>query len=215
MNDDWRLRIKLGDKTIADELTETLRAHEIERDVEQSYEDRIVVSVDGTDVFCYAATRELAERAQALIEQHQTERGWTLEFDLAHWHPTAERWEEPETPLPQTDAEMAEERRVRIAQERRESADQGYPDFDVRVQCAGHAEANELADRLRQEGTPFVHRWTYVLIGAADEESAGALADRLRSAAPPGSQVSVEGSERAVYEGRPWRPFWVLGGLAG
>ncbi len=215
MNDDWRLRIDLRDKTIAADLSEALRAHEIERDLELSIEDRIVVSNDDAEVFCYAATREQAQRARAVIEQLAADRDWTLQFELSHWHPTAEQWEDPDTPLPETDAELAQERRARIDQERRESAGQGYPDFDVRVQCAGHAEASEFADRLRQDGIALVQRWSYLLIGADDEESAATLAQRLREQAPAGSQVTVEGSLRAVYEGRPWRPFTVLGGLAG
>ncbi len=31
--------------------------------------------------------------------------------------------------------------------------------------------AGELADRLREEGIPIVHRWSYVLVGALDEDS--------------------------------------------
>ncbi len=215
MNDDWRLRVDLGDKSAAIDLSETLRAHEIERDLEQSFEDRIVVSVDEAEVFCYAATREQAQRARQLIEQFGADHGWTPEFELSHWHPTAEQWEDADKPLPHTDAELAQERRERIAAERRESADQGYPEFDVRVQCAGHAQASELAERLRQEGIELAQRWSYLLVGADDEESADALAQRLRTEAPSGSTVTVEGSLRSVYEGRPWRPFSVLGGMAG
>lgn len=215
MNDDWRLRIDLSDKTIADDLSEALRGHEIERDLELSLEDRIVVSNDDTEVFCYTATREQSQRAEGVIERLAAEHGWTLHFELSHWHPTAEQWEDPDAPLPETDAELAQERRARIEQERRESAGQGYPDFDVRVQCAGHAEASELAERMREEGIVLVQRWSYLLIGADDEDSAATLAQRLRDQAPAGSQVTVEGSLRAVYEGRPWRPFSVLGGLAG
>jgi hypothetical protein len=209
MNDDWRLRIGLHDRTIANELTE------IERDPGQTLEDRIVVSVDANEVFCYAGTRAQIDRARSLIEQLQADRGWELAFELSHWHPTAEQWEAPDTPLPQTDAELADERRERIAQERRDSADQGYPEFDVRVQCSSHGGASQLGDRLRHEGIAHVQRWTYLVVGASDEESAEALAQRLRSEAPAGSVVTVEGNLRAVYEGRPWRPFSVLGGLAG
>ncbi len=73
----------------------------------------------------------------------------------------------------------------------------------------------ELAERLRDEGIPVVHRWSAVLVGATDEDSAEQLAERLRAEAPPGCSVTVEGNFRAIYEDRPWSPFWVLGGLAG
>ncbi len=215
MNDDWRLRIVLHDDARAGELTEELRAHALEHDIERSLHDRIVVSVDGAEVFCYAGTRDQAAGAERTIEQLAARRGWEAEVELTHWHPTAERWEEPDTPLPQTDAELAREHAERIERERAESAAQGYPEFEVRVQCHSRGEAGELAETLSQAGIPNVHRWSVVLVGALDEDSASALADRLRSQAPPGSAVTVEGNLRAVYDEQPWRPFSVLGGMAG
>ena len=215
MNDDWRLRIDVRERGLAGELAEQLRAHELERDLERSLHDQVVVSVDDHEVFCYAGTREQADRAREVIQALAGERRWELDFELCHWHPTAERWEDPEKPLPQSDAELAVERSERVAQEREDSAAQGYPEFEVRVQCASHAGASELAERLRGEGIPIVQRWSYVLVGALDEDSAAALAQRLRAEAPAGSEVAVEGNLRAVYDERPWRMFSVLGGLGG
>jgi hypothetical protein len=141
--------------------------------------------------------------------------GWAAQYELMHWHPTAEQWEDADLPLPDTDAQRAQEIQERVAQERADSAEQGYPDFEVRVQCDSRGEAGQLAERLRDEGIPVVHRWSAVLVGAADEDSAAQLAERLRAEAPAGCSVTVEGNFRAIYEDRPWSPFWVLGGLAG
>jgi hypothetical protein len=69
--------------------------------------------------------------------------------------------------------------------------------------------------RLRDEGRPSVHRSTYVLAGATDEDDAAALADRLRSESPAGCAVTVEGTAQAAYAERPTSPFAFLGGLAG
>jgi len=215
MHDDWRLRIEVDDADHASEIAELLRGHEVQRDLEHSFQDQVVVSVDGPDVFCYADSREQAQRAEQTIQTLGAERGWTLAIELSHWHPTAETWEDADEPLPQSEAELAGERHERVLAEREGSAAQGYPDFEVRVQCAGHGDASALADRLHQEGIPIVRRWSYVLIGAPDEDSAEALAQRLRSEAPAGSQVTVESNLRALYDARPWRPFSVLGGLAG
>ena len=52
-----------------------------------------------------------------------------------------------------------------------------------------------------------MHRSHYLLIGATDEDSAQALAERLRARRPAGSEVVVEHNRRSVYEHRPFNPF--------
>jgi hypothetical protein len=215
MNDDWRLQIIMREDGLARQLSELLTSEELEHDLESSFHDRIVVSIDGPEVFCYAGSREQADGVARLIRQLGEQHGWQLEVALAHWHPTAEEWEDPDAPLPTDAAGAAAERDDRVAQERVESADQGYPEFEVRVQCHSRHEAGTLSDRLEQEGLPNLHRWSYVLIGVTDEDNATALAERLRGEVPAGSTVSVELNERAVYDGRPWSPFALLGGLGG
>jgi hypothetical protein len=215
MNDDWRLRIDLHDDGVAHHLSELLGAEELEHDLEQSFHDRVVVSVDGTEVFCYSGTRSQAESAEQVVRALADQHGWTLDIELTHWHPTAERWEDPDAPLPESEAQAAREHDERVAQERQESAEQGYPEFEVRVQCATRAEAGKLSEKLEQEGIPNLHRWSYLLIGATDEDSAQALATRLRAEVPAGTLVSVETNQRAIYDLRPTSPFAVLGGLAG
>lgn len=215
MNDDWRLRIDLQDSDRAGSLTEELNAHALEGDRERSLHDRVIVSVDDGEVFCYAGTREQAEAAAATVRELVAGHGWSAEIELRHWHPTAEQWEAPDVPLPSTDADRAAERARRVEQERADSAAQGFPEFEVRVQCGTRREAGALADRLREEGIPVVHRSSSVLIGAADEDSASAIAERVRAEAPAGSAVTVEGNLRGVYEERPWRPFSIFGGMGG
>jgi len=215
MDDDWRLRITLSDSRDAGELTEELRAHTLQEDLRRTMHDRVIVSTDAADVFCYAGNREQAEAAAQTVTRLADEHGWDPKFELRHWHPTAERWEEADVPLPDDDAARAAERAERIAQERDESAQRGYPEFEVRVQCGSRGEAGELATRLRDHGIPVVQRFSAVLVGATDEDSAEQLAQRLRGEAPRGAQVTVEGNLRAVYEDGPWRPFSILGGMGG
>ncbi len=215
MDDDWRLRIRLTDSREAGELTEELRAHTLQEDLRRTMHDRVIVSTDAADVFCYAGDREQAEAAAQTVTRLAGQRSWEPRFELRHWHPTAERWEEADVPLPADDAARAAERAERIAAERDESAQQGYPEFEVRVQCGSRGQAGELATRLRDRGIPVVQRFSAVLVGAADEDSAEQLARRLRGEAPGGAQVTVEGNLRAVYDDGPWRPFSILGGMGG
>ncbi len=176
MNDDWRLRVEFHEDGVAHALSERLNAAEIEHDLEKSFAERVIVSVDGPEVFAYAGTREQAERAEQLIRKVAAEHGWKLESELKHWHPTSEQWEDPDLPLPQTDADRLAEHAALMERERAESEAQGYPEYEVRIQCQTHQETLELADRLRDAGLPAVHRWRYLLLGAVNEAGAEELA---------------------------------------
>jgi hypothetical protein len=215
MSDDWRLRIALHQDGVAHELAERLDASELEHELEASFHDRLVVSRDGDELFCYAGTRDEAEAAQKLVRSIAAEHGWRAEYELRHWHESAEQWQEPDVPLPQTDAERAGEHAALIQREREEFKEQGQPEFEVRVQFASHRDAVAFAETLRQEGLPTARRWKYLVVGAADQDSADALAARLRDEAPPGTTVTAEGSGSAAYKERPSSPFWFLGGLGG
>jgi hypothetical protein len=139
----------------------------------------------------------------------------TVGVQIAQWHPVSEEWESPDQPLPAGPADTAEEREERIEDEREDSAEQGYPEFEVRVQTRTRHDASELSHRLDAEGISHVRRSHYLLIGATDEDSAQTLAERLRGEAPAGSEVLVEANPRSIYEHRPWNPFTLLGGLGG
>jgi hypothetical protein len=219
MDDDWRLRVDLHEGERASEMADRLDAFDREHGLETSFVDRVVVSRDGAEIFCYAATREQTEAAEQAIRSLAAEHRWAVDTELKHWHPTAEEWEDPDKPLPRTDAERAAERAELMEEERQESKEQGYPDYEVRVKCGSHADARRLAEKLRQEGIPSVHRWQFVVIGAADEDDANALAERIRSEAPPGSTVTAEGSVAEADADAPhpkFRAFSVfLGGLGG
>lgn len=215
MNDDWRLRVRLHEPSAAGVLAERLEASELERDLRRSFHDRVIVSVDGSEVFCYAGTREQAQHAEDLIRSLAAEHGWEVEAHLARWHPAAEEWKDADVPLPRDDTERAAEREELIDKERDESVARGYPEFEVRVQCPSRPACAEFAQRLRQEGIPTVHRSNFLLVGADDEETANALAERIRAEAPAGSVVSAEGTWRAIYDDRPFSSFAAFGGFGG
>jgi hypothetical protein len=215
MNDEWRLQIDVEDDGRAMSLTERLDAAELESELSQAFHDRLIVSGDGSRVFVYAGTREQAERARELIAKLAETHGWTVAAELTHWHPEAEAWEDPDLPLPASDAARVAEHEKLIAVERLELAERGDPEFEVRVDLASHRDAVHFAEVLRAEGLPAVRRWKYLVVGAADEDSARALATRLGEEAPAGSEVMVEGSGQAAWAERPSNPFAVFGGLGG
>jgi hypothetical protein len=215
MNDDWRLRVDLHKDEFAELLTAHLEGSELEHDLETTFHDRVVVSADGPEVFCYTGSREQAERAEQVIKSVAAQRKWTVDFELKHWHPVAEEWEDADAPLPADAEDRAAEHAEMIRQQRAESAAQGHPNYEVRVQCKSHHDTRKLADRLEQEGLALVRRWHYLLLGAADEDEAKALAERIRAEAPEGCEVTATGNLLEVYEEGPQNPFAVLGGLGG
>lgn len=220
MSDDWRLRVVLTDEGQARELAERLAGFASDHDLSDAFHDRIVVSRDDAEVFCYADTREQAEAAQRAISSLASDHGWQLTTELRHWHPVAEEWEDPDQALPSTDTELAHERAEAMGAEDEESRQQGFPDFEVRARCPSRRDAERLAERLAAEGFPTVHRWEFVVLGAPDEDSARALADRIRGEAPSGSTVVAEASVAEVASESPLatpfnNPFAVFGGLGG
>lgn len=219
MSDDFRLHVKLSDERAARELTERLQNFDREHDMSTSFTDRVVVSRDGSEVFCYTSTRAQAEAADRAIRALASSEGWSIHPELKRWHPIAEEWEDPDAPLPQSEAERTAERAELMEEEREESAEKGFPEFEVRVKCPSHQEARELATRLAQEGLPSVNRWEFVVLGAADEDSANRLAERIRAEAPEGSIVTAEGSASEIVAeapyATPFKPFAVFGGLGG
>jgi hypothetical protein len=211
MSDDWRLRVHLPGQVQGKAVAESLEATTLQH----SLSDRVALSHDDDDVFVYAATREDVEAARDLVSALAAEKGWQVEPTLAHWHPVAEEWEDPDRPLPTGADEVAAERAELIEQEQEESQKQGYPDFEVRVHCASRHEAIALQEQLGAEGLPSARRWHYLLIGAPDEDTAVALAERIRAESPPGTEVTTEGSGRAADAARPANPFAIFGGLGG
>ncbi len=217
MDDDWRLQIDLDDEGPAGEIAEHLRSEELEHELKTDFKDRVIVSRDGPTVFLYAGDRDQLDQARPVIQKFLDVKGWKADFDLRHWHPVAEEWEDPADPLPSTDAERAAEREELMETEDAETAERGgLAEFEVRVEFPSHHEAHEFAEKLKAEGLEPVRRWRYMVVGAADEDAAKELADRIRAEAPADSKVTAEGSlGYAIRKEQPVNPFFFLGGLAG
>jgi hypothetical protein len=216
MADDWRIQIELFEHGRAHALTERMAAGKLGDDLEEAFGNRLVVSADPPKVFVYTGDRAQAETAETKIREVAAEHNWEIKIELKHWHPTAEEWEDPDKPLPANDAQQIAEHQELVAQERADSAKRGYPDYEVRIECPSHHDTVKLDKRLHDEGFPTVRRWKYLLVGAADEDSANALAERLRGDAPEGCTVTAEASRRQTYDDEPTRSsFAIFGGLGG
>jgi hypothetical protein len=214
MNDDWRLQVDFRDDGIADALQDQLDARELEHDLSEAFHDRVIVSRGGTTIYLYAGDREQAEKARDLVVRLCEEDEEEVRIDFRRWHPLSLEWRPADEPLPDDAAARLAEHQERIAKERQETEEQGYPRYEVQVKMSSWGEADAFQDRLRDEGLPAVQRWRVVLIGTADEDAANELAERVRGEVPAGTVVAVAGTLREAEDDVP-RPFAFLGGLAG
>jgi hypothetical protein len=175
----------------------------------------LAVTHEHNHVFLYADSLEGAEHARAAVELAMQKRDLHGAITVARWHPIEERWEDPSVALPASDAERAAERKRLDEQETEESEQWGYAEWEVRVTLPTHHDAREFASRLQREGMSATQRWRHLMVGADNEDEATQLAERLRSEAPPGSEVVAEGSGAFAREFVPGvqRRFAVFGGL--
>jgi hypothetical protein len=216
VSDDWRLHVVLADHGRARDLAKLLATGEVEHQLDDGFSDRVIVSVDGPEVFAYAGSREQGEQASAAIAEACGQRGWPVsEQRLQHWHPVEEAWEDPDAPLPTSEPEVEAERAELMAEEREESANEGYPEWEVQVECHSDQDTIALSRRLDEEGLRHVRRHRFLLLGATDEDSARRLAERIEGEMPEGSVVTVQGTLEVVADHLPPNPFAVFGGLGG
>jgi hypothetical protein len=219
MAEDWRVTIPTGsnDDGLVSRALEGLREREVEREARERLGGRVAVSRDDDHIYLYADTEPGAREASALVTSMLAEHDLVLEGEVAveHWHPVEERWEDASVALPATAAEIRAEEERRDADDEAEARASGEAPWEVHIEFAEHDDAEAFGDRLEQEGYVIVRRWTFLLVGAGDEDAARELADRIRTEAPAGAQIRVERGAGPVWDVYGNNPFAFLGGLAG
>lgn len=213
MNDDWRVQVTCPTTGAAADLNELLRAGDFQHELQGAAGERVIVSLDGQELFLYAGERAQAERAADAVKSLVASSGVSVRTELRRWHPVSEEWVDADLPMPASENAVATEHSEMIAQERTEQAHLKYAEWEVRIGASSHREAIELSDRLRQQGIANMRRWRYLLVGAGDEDAANALAERVREIAGSTAKVAVEASSAAVEAEMPGNPFSVFGGL--
>lgn len=214
MNDDWRVQVTCPTAETAAGLGKSLQKGDFEHDVQPAADERVIVSVDGQELFLYTGSPAQAERAIEAVRSLAAVSGVSARAELRRWHPVSEEWIDADLPLPASERAVAAEHAELIGQEDEEQAHLSYAAWEVRASTTSAHETAELVKRLRQEGIPCLRRWHFLLIGAADEDAAKALAERVRALAPSDVTVNVEASYDEVLA-ETGNPFAVFGGLGG
>jgi hypothetical protein len=213
MNDDWRVQVTCPTTETAANLSELLREGDFQHSLQDAAGERVVVSVDGHELFLYAGTRTQADRATEAVKSLIASSGLTVRTELRRWHPVSEQWIDADLPMPDSESAIAAEHAEMIAAEREEQTSLNYAEWEVRISTDSHRETLELADKLRQDGIPSLRRWRFLLVGAADEDTANALAERIRAIAGSDARVEVEASYQSVEAEVGTNPFAIFGGL--
>jgi hypothetical protein len=213
MADDWRVTVNL-DGASGRPLAAALLEHALEQQARAALGERVAVGTDSlvadadrSIVFLYAGTQAAAEEARRVVESILETDGKTATFELDLWHPLEEKWEPAEVPLPVTEADRLRERKALEEQDAADTAAAGYAQWEVRLDLPSHGDAVALATRLEAEGLGVTRRWKYLLVGAASEDDARALAKRLPEEAPPGAEIQVQPGGEMVWETWQKRPF--------
>jgi hypothetical protein len=212
MADDWRVTVNLPGEEKARELADWLHTLEVDDAVRAKLGGRIAASRDEDVIFLYADDEAPAREAARLVQAHLGDpaEGTVV---LTRWHPVEQSWEDADVPLPSTPEEWEAEHDRQQDREAAESLASGHAEWEVRVELPDHDATVELADRLEAEGIPVTRRFTFLLVGAVNEDEAHELAKRLEGEAPEGASIEVEPSGQMVWSVAPANPFAVFGGL--
>jgi hypothetical protein len=192
VSDEYRVELDLEDEEHGFPFRERLRALYIDDEARERLGRNAVVTRDGPRLFVYAETGEQAREAERILREIAAAEGVTGDVRITRWHEVAEEWQDASIPLPQTEEELDEEYGRREDAEAREAEATGEFDWHVVAHAPDRGAAAKLAERLEADGFRAARRWRYVVVGALTEEHALELAERVRAAAPPETEVSVE-----------------------
>jgi hypothetical protein len=189
--DDWRVTISVS-YAQAGQAQRSFSLRQVEEDIRRQVGRGIVVGAGEAQIFLYAGTETAARDAERIARDVLAGHGMAAESALHRWHPIEERWETPDVPMPQTEAERQAEHQRLVDAEAAESLATGIAQWEVRAELGSHRQAVALARKLESEGRAVVRRWKFLIVGASDEDEARELAGQIRQEAPPGATVMVE-----------------------
>jgi len=185
-SDDWRVTISVSQAQPS--FFPRQAAEEIRRQVGRD----IGVGAGEAQIFLYAGTETAAGEAERIASDVLAQHGLAAESAVHRWHPIEEQWENPDVPMPETEAERQTEHRRLVDTETTEALATGKAQWEVRVELHSHRQAVALARKLESEGRAVVRRWKFLLVGASNEDEAREFAGQIRQEAPPDAAVMVE-----------------------
>lgn len=105
MHDDWRIMVDFEKEDHGLHILRWLHENELAHDERKRLGDRVIISRSGAKAFLYAASETQAMEAERIALAEIERAGFGATTSMARWHPIEERWEDPNVPMPRTDAE--------------------------------------------------------------------------------------------------------------
>jgi hypothetical protein len=191
-SDDWRVTLSVAGQAHAEPGQQPDSPGQVEEDIRRQVGGGVAVGAGDGQIFLYAGTEAAARAAEQIARDVLTRHGMAAESALHRWHPIEERWETPDVPMPQTEAERQAERHRLEEAEAAESLATGIAQWQVRVELASHHQAVALARRLEDQGQSVARRWKLLIAGASNEDQARELAGQINREAPPDAVITME-----------------------
>jgi hypothetical protein len=191
-SDDWRVTMSVTGQAQAGPAQQPDSPRQVEEDIRRQVGGGVAVGAGDGQIFLYAGTEAAARAADQIARDVLARHGMAAESAVHRWHPIEERWETPDVPMPQTEAERQAERQRLEEAEIAESAATGIGQWQVRVELASHHQAVALARKLEDQGQSVARRWKLLIAGAGNEDQARELAGQISREAPPDAVISTE-----------------------
>ncbi|HKG09764.1 MAG TPA: hypothetical protein VKB07_04275 [Gaiellaceae bacterium] len=159
--DEWRVETDLDDEGHGYTLGERLRAHDLDDEARKRLGRRVMVTRDGPKLFLYASDEEAAREAERVVRELLDAERLTASVRITRWDPVAEEWVAPDAPSPAGEHPYEWEVHVDLPGRNEARELEGRLNAEdlpvhrlwrwVTVDAHTAEEANEIADRLRDE----------------------------------------------------------------
>ena len=123
--DDWRVSISFADRLQAARAKVLFPQYKVADYARRRLGASIAVDAGGAQVFFYAGSETAAREAERIAREVLAGHHFQAELAIDRWHPAEQAWEDPDDPMPRTDAERRAEHERLMAGETAESSAAG------------------------------------------------------------------------------------------
>jgi hypothetical protein len=192
--DEWRVEVALDEEQNGATLSEALHHLQLDNEARKLLGGSVIVTRDGRFVFIYAWHQESAQEAERVVKNLMQDQKLAGQVQLMHWHPVAEEWKDASEPLPDDEAERAQEMHEAEHEGSEEAHRYGEYPWEVVIGLPHVRDGHALAEKLRGEGLPVKRHFRYLLVGAPSEDKAVEIGERLEGEAPEGARIGIRGN---------------------